>query len=81
MTGIGGIHCVFSKDNRVVVSKGDALAAVFLCGYGGGFWRSLIQQSIHVSGFTDVPVLAKFTGQVTTRCTKGEYAAARVEIV
>jgi hypothetical protein len=58
------------EDDRIVVGERDATAAERLRCARDGFRRGGFGQHFHLAGVADVPVLAKFTGQITAGGTE-----------
>ena len=81
MTGIGRVHCVFGKDDRIVVSKCDAIAAHFSGSFRNPFRTGLVLETIHFTAFGNIPVLSELAGQIAAGSSKAEHAASRVEMV
>ncbi len=79
--GLRDVHCVFQKNHRIIVSESDAAAAVCICGFGNHFRRSAFGEKVKFSGFADVPVLTKFTGEITSSGTEGQHRRSRKEMI
>lgn len=79
--GLRDVHRVFQKNHRIIVSESYAAAAVCICGFGNHFRRSAFGEKVKFSGFADVPVLAKFTGEITSSGTEGQNRRSRQEMI
>ncbi len=77
----GAIDGVFQEDDGIVVGIGNATTAGVFGHVGDICGGGLVGESVHVGGFGDIPILAKFTGQVTPGGAKGKDGGSGEEMV
>ena len=41
----------------------------------------MVGQTLHLAGFADIPILAKATAQIATRCAKGKNRSPRIKVI
>src|SRR5262249_68672 len=75
------VDCIFKKDHRVVVSKGDRTAAAAHRRISNRFRRGHILNPVEIAGFGDVPVLTELAGQVASRGAKRQDRRAWQEMI
>jgi hypothetical protein len=70
MAGLCHVNSVFEQDYGVIVGERDTGATERRGSPRNPLRRGGIREDISVAGFTDIPVLAKLTGQITPGCAK-----------
>src|SRR5439155_951381 len=78
---VSDVDRVLEKDDRVVVSEGDARAAERLCRRSDQLGRRRVGERVELARLRDLPVLAEAAGEVAAGRSERQRGCARQKVV